>query len=396
MPTPHRQLSVVVILLGLAIAGCTPKAGDEAKAGPSAQEVGVVTLRLQPLARRTELAGRVVAAQSAEVRPQVTGVVQERLFTEGSRVAAGQPLFQLDARLFDAAVRSAEAQLVRAKAAQGAAALRAQRQAELLPLDATSRQEADDAAAQAAQAAADVQAAEAALATARTNRALTRITAPIAGRIDTAAVPVGALVTANQAAALTTVHQLDPVFVDIPQSSAELLRLRSLPGVMDGPVSVRLQLEDGSSYPHPGQLTVRGVAVNPATGAVMLRVRAPNPDGVLLPGMFVRAELTHGAPQPTLLVPQSAVARNPRGEASAWVVTGTRGSERAQRRAVVLGAAQGNQWQVASGLAAGDRVVVEGSGKLKDGQPVKAVAAGAARHAASAASTPATAAASGH
>lgn len=399
MVISRRLLCVFVALLGAVLAGCKPQTSDSG-ATSAAQEVGVVTLRMQALAQRTQLAGRVVAAQSAEVRPQVTGVVQARLFTEGSRVAAGQPLFQLDARLFDAAVRSAEAQLARAKAAQGAAALRARRQAELLPLDATSRQDADDAAAQAAQAGADVQAAEAALTTARTNLALTRITAPIAGRVDTAAVPVGALVTANQTAALVTVQQLDPVFVDIPQSSAELLRLRSLPGVVDGPVTVQLQLEDASRYPHAGQLTVRGLAVDPASGAVMLRARVPNPDGVLLPGMFVSAEITHGAPQPALLVPQSAVARNPRGEASAWVVVGAAGSERAQRRSVVLGAAQGNQWQVTSGLATGDRVVVEGSGKIKDGQAVRAVPAGAARAAASSASgaatAAATAAASGH
>jgi len=363
--------------LAIALAACTR--GQAEPAGPpAALDVGVVTLQAQPLVIKAELGGRTVASGAAQIRPQVGGIVQQRLFNEGASVRAGQALYQLDAASYRATVASAQAGVAKAEASVGAAQIKAQRTKALLEADAGSRQDAEDAAATLQQAHAELASARAALTTAQINLERTRITAPISGRVDTSTVTPGALVTANQETALTTVQQLDPMHIDIPQSSAELLKLRAqlAAGQLDGgSLAVKLVLEDGSTYAQPAKLQVRGVAVNTTTGAVTLRATVPNPQGVLLPGMFVRAVLDQASDPDALLLPQAAVSRNARGEASAWVV-GADG--KATKRAITVAEAVGNQWRVTAGLAAGERVIVEGTAKVREGQLVRAVAAATA------------------
>ncbi|WP_240636111.1 efflux RND transporter periplasmic adaptor subunit [Caldimonas tepidiphila] len=369
--------SGLLLAAAAALAGCSQGQAQQTSQGePRTVEVGVVTLVPQAVALKTELAGRTVATRSAEIRPQVGGIVRERLFQEDSFVRAGQPLYQLDPASHEAALDSAEAGVARAQAALNAAELKARRQQELLAADAGSRQEHEAAEAELLKARADLKTAQAALANARIELSRTRITAPIAGRVDTSSVTPGALVTANQAAALTTVQQLDPISVDIPQSSVELLKLRrqlASGALQDGELSIRLKLEDGSAYAHEGRLQVRGVAVNPSTGAVTLRAQLPNPEGLLLPGMYVRAVLAQAQDPAAILVPQAGISRNPRGEATALVV-GSDGI--VQRRAVTVADVVNGQWRVTQGLAAGERLIVEGGGKVREGQAVRAVTAG--------------------
>ncbi|WP_348682746.1 efflux RND transporter periplasmic adaptor subunit [Acidovorax soli] len=395
--SPRHLASATLVGLALLLGACSDKAPPVAPKGPA--EVGVVTLRPERQTVTTELPGRTSAYLSAEIRPQVGGIVQQRLFTEGAQVKAGQPLYQLDASSYQVALASAEASLAKAQANVGTAEVNARRNAELVKIDAVSRQVHDDSQAALVQTRSDLAVARAALDNARINLGYTRIKAPIAGRTTTSTVTPGALVTANQAAALTTISQLDPLYVDVTQSSTEVLRLKSdlargriqKNGQAEAPIT--LQLEDGSRYPHTGKLQFAGVSVNPGTGAVTLRAVVPNPDGLLMPGMYVRAVLETGINAQALLVPQQGVNRDTAGNASVLLVTA---DDKIERRKITVETAVGNRWLVGSGLAAGDRVVVDGFQRIKPGDTVKPteVAPKPMAAPASAAATPAAPAAS--
>lgn len=370
---PIRWNPVVVLLLAGLLVGC----GDEEAAAPTPPppQVTVVTLQPQPFVLQRELPGRTSAFVVAEVRPQVTGIVEDRLFTEGGLVEAGEPLYQLDDAIYRAELNNAKAALARAKATLTAARTTARRAVELAKVNAVSKQDEENALAALRQAEADVQASEAAVEGSAVAVNHARITAPISGRIGKSTVTKGALVTANQQTPLATVQQLDPIYVDLTASSAELLRLRR--EMMAGKVQqtelpVKILLEDGSEYPHPGKLAFTEVTVDPTTGSFALRVVVPNPDHLLLPGMYVRAVVGGGVRQDALLVPQRGVTRDPKGNASAMVVTP---DARVEVRAVKLSRAIGDQWLVEGGLVAGDRVIVEGVQFVQPGVLVHAVEA---------------------
>ncbi|MEH0868276.1 efflux RND transporter periplasmic adaptor subunit [Serratia liquefaciens] len=347
-------------------------------APPSPPRVGVVTLKSEPIPLTSELPGRVAAFRNAEVRPQVGGIVQKRLFTEGEQVKAQQPLYQIDPGLFQAEFDRSNAALARARAQLRTAALLIQRYRPLAESRAISRQVYDDAVAAHQQAVADVQSAEAQLETARINLVYTRVLSPIDGIIGRSLVTEGALVTAQQAEAVAAVQQIDPIYVDVTQSSVQLLRLRNAleSGAVaqaDGPQSaaVTLTLEDGSRYAHGGKLQFSEITVDRSTGSVVLRAVFPNPERKLLPGMFVRARLLEGmAAQGGLLVPQRGITRNPRGEATALVVNE---AGKVELRELTTERAMGDSWLVSTGLAAGDRVIVEGVQRVRPGAQVNAV-----------------------
>ena len=319
------------------------------------------------------LPGRLSASQVAEIRPQVGGLVQKRLFTEGGRVAAGQALYQLDAASFEADRARAAAALQKAEAQLAAARVKAGRDAELLKADALSRQSADDSAAAQRLAEADVAVAKAALDAALVQLQRARIVAPISGRIERSTVTPGALVTANQTQVLTTIQQLDPMYVDIVQSSAELLSLRRQLEGQSASRQVQLVLEDGSVHPQPAILQFSGVTVDPGTGSVTLRAVVSNPLGTLLPGMVVRASVVAGVDRGVVLVPQQGVSRTATGDATALVVGE---GNKVERRRLTLSRAVGNQWLVTSGLKVGDRLIVEGLQRARPEMVVKPVAAG--------------------
>lgn len=393
MRNPHTSSRLTrtglacALALGLlgGIAGCSgaSSAPPQAPSDSAVAQVGVVTLQAQNQPITTELSGRTRARLSAEIRPQVGGIVQQRLFEEGALVKAGQVLYQLDPASYKAAYASAQASVAKAEATLNAAKTAARRNAELAKIDAVSQQANDDSQATLQQAQADLGVARAALDTARINLGFTRITAPIAGRIEASSVTPGALVTASQTTALTTVQQLDPIHVDVTQSTTELLRLRrelasgALKSADSGngngnEATVQLMLEDGTAYAHPGRLQFSSVTVNEGTGAVTLRILVPNPERTLLPGMYVRAVLEEGVAEQALLVPQQGVSRTASGDASALVVTA---DDKVEKRALKVSRAVGNRWQVTEGLKAGERVIVEGSLKVKAGDTVKPVAA---------------------
>ena len=357
------------------LAGC---GGGSAPAAPSVQPVTVVTLKAAPVTLTRELPARTNAYLIAEVRPQVTGIVKQRLFTEGGTVKAGAPLYQLDDSTYQADVASARASLARAEATLNSARLNAARSTELAKVDAVSQQDYENATATLLQAEADVKLAQASLRSSGILLAYARISSPITGRIGKSSVTQGALVTANQAAPLATVQQLDPIYVDLTQSSAEWLQLRHdleagrLQGAPDMPVAILL--EDGSTYAHPGKLAFADVTVDPTTGSFGLRVVVPNPDHLLLPGMYVRAVVGTGERPAGLLVPQQGVTRAPRGQTTAMVVAG---DGKAELREVRVSQAIGDQWLVEDGLAAGDRVIVEGLQKIQPGAPVQPTERGA-------------------
>jgi membrane fusion protein (multidrug efflux system) len=366
----HYALCAGLVLL----AGCSKPVPPAA--GKAPVEVGVVSLEAQRFVVTTELPGRTSARLVAEIRPQVSGIVRQRLFDEGAQVRAGQVLYQIDAASFEASRAGALAAVTKAEASVRAASVTATRNAELAKLDAISRQQADDSQAALQQAHAELDVARAGLQAANVELSRTRITAPISGRVDTSSVTVGALVTSGQAQPLTTVQQIDPIHVDLTQSNAELLRLRRelAAGVLKGngmsELPVRLLLEDGSPYPQVGRLKVQGVNVNPTTGAITLRALVPNPLGVLLPGMYVRAVLEQGVVDAALLVPQQGVTRTASGAASAWVVNA---ENRIERRVVTVDRTVGDQWLVTKGLQPRDRVVVDGLQRAKVGDTVKPV-----------------------
>lgn len=370
------RMAVLTAMAGVVLAGCSPKAAEVAAPRPPTK-VGVITLKTQSQQLDASLPGRTRASLTAEVRPQVTGIVQKRLFTEGALVQAGQSLYQLDAASLRAAQASAEAALAKAQASQRTQQATAARNAELVKIDAISRQANEESQAAAAQTTADVAAAKAALETARINLRYSSIQAPISGRTSLSTVTPGALVTANQAEALTTIVQLDPMYVDFTQSSTELLQLKR--DIQDGryeqldrnALAIRLKLEDGSLYAHTGKLQFAGVIVNPGTGVVTLRAVVPNPEGVLMPGMFVQALLPTGVAPEALLVPQQAVTRDIAGKASVLVVEGDR--QQVQRRPIQVDRAVGNRWLVTGGLTVGEKIVVDGFQRIKVGDAVDPV-----------------------
>ena len=374
-PGARRWTLALVGVAVLALAACGDKKAPAA--APAAPTVGYLTVVVQTQGLTTELAGRTRASQSAEVRPQVSGILQKRLFTEGSVVKAGQPLYQIDARTLEATVKSAEAALAKSRASAQTARTNAERNAELVKIDAISRQVFDESQAQVAQSAADVAVAQAALENARINLQYSRILAPIGGQIDLSAVLPGSLVTANQAQALTTISQLDPIHVDITQSSSELLELRrqwqagTFGKVESGGAPVRLALEDGSRYPHAGKLQFTGATVSQTTGAITLRAVFPNPDRLLMPGMYVRARLSTGEASDAIVLPQQAVQRDPAGKPSVQLLNA---DNKIEKRPIRLGQALGAQWLVLEGLKAGDRVMVEGFQKARVGQTVTPLA----------------------
>ncbi len=356
------------------LVGCNGQ--TEAQQAAQAPEVAVVVIQPQRVELSTELPGRTSPYRIAEIRPQVSGIVQKRLFQEGADVKAGQLLYQIDSAPFQVAHDSARASLAKAQANLPSLKLKAERYKELLVEDAVSRQDYDDAAASVEQSRAEVEYWKAAVEAARINLGYTRVAAPISGRIGKSSVTDGALVTAYQPAPLAVIQQLDPIYVDVTQSSAELLRLRRSmeSGRLspDGETSkrVRLLLEDGTLYPHEGTLQFRDVTVDPTTGSFTLRIVVPNQRNLLLPGMFLRAVVQEGVMEQAILAPQQGIIRTPKGEPVAWVVDE---SGKVQQRPLTLNRTIGNTWLVSSGLSAGDRVIVEGMLNVRPGTSVKAV-----------------------
>jgi len=359
--------------LGLHGCGKSKNNGPMPAAGPP--EVGVVTIQPQRVAVTTELPGRTAAPQIAEVRPQVNGIIQKRVFTEGSDVKAGQVLYQIDPSTYQAAHASAKAAEARAEANLIPARLKEERYKDLVKIKAVSQQDYDDAFASLKQAEAEVAAARAAVDTARINLAYTRVTAPISGRIGRSSVTTGALVTANQTAPLATIQQLDSMYVDVTQSSADLLRLQQnlASGQLqrvDARARVKLLLENGASYPLEGTLKFSDVTVDQSTGSVTLRSLFPDPKQLLLPGMFVRAVIQEGVKDQAILVPQRGVTRDQSGNAMVMVVGA---EEKVEPRTIKAERTVGENWLVTDGLKAGDRVILEGIQKARPGTQVKAV-----------------------
>ncbi len=421
--------AMILAMVGFSLTGCKDKQQPPPAAAP---EVATVEIRPERVVLTKELPGRTSARFVAEIRPQATGIIQERLFTEGATVEAGDVLYRIDPKAYEAAYANAEAAVAAAKAnhetamaardvakaslaaakaarsrAEATAApvrLREKRFKELLAGKAVSQQDYDDVSAATKQAEAGIesaaaavqsaeadivraeamvqaakaaiQTAEAGLQTARINLDYAQITAPIGGRIGRSSVTTGALVTANQPLALATVQQLDPIYVDVPQAMADLLRLQQR--LADGRLShngpeqatTRLILEDGRKYPHTGKLEFREVSVDPTTGSFVMRMVFPNPEGVLLPGMFVRAVIEEGVNEDAILVPQQAVSRNTKGEPFVLIVTT---DNTVQQRMVTIDRAMDNRWLIASGLSPGDRVIVEGLQKVRPGASVRTV-----------------------
>jgi membrane fusion protein, multidrug efflux system len=349
------------------------KAKGKGAGGPVT--VGYVVVQPTSVPLVTELPGRTAAFETSEVRPQVTGLIRRRLFTEGAIVRAGQTLYQIDPRLYDAAANQARANVASANANLEAARIRAERYRPLAEAEALSKQEFTDAVATQRQAAATVAQNQAALETARINLNFTRVPAPITGRIGRSLFTVGALVNSTQTEPLAIIQRLDPMFVDIQQSSASLLALRrSLQKGEVAPASaqVRLKLEDGSDYGYTGTVQFTEVTVDPATGTVTLRARFPNPQGVLLPGMFVRASFVQAIETQAFRVPQEAVSRDPRGSATVQLVGP---NNKAVLRTVTATQAEGRYWIVTQGLRAGDRVITQGLGRLRPQSTIRAVPA---------------------
>jgi len=340
-------------------------------------EVSTVTMHAERVVLTTELPGRTAPYLIAEVRPQVNGIIQRRLFEEGSSVQADSLLYQIDPAPYQAAFDQAKAALATAEAALPPARSRAERLKGLVEIHAVGQQDYDEANAALLRAEAGVASASAAVESARINLSYTPLKAPISGRTGKSSVTVGALVTAYQPTALVVIQQLDPIYVDVTQSSAELLRLRqSLASgqLKQAQSKVRLLLEDGTPYAHEGKLQFRDVTVEPSTGSVVVRMVFPNPEGTLLPGMFVRAIVEEGAKEKAILAPQQGVTRDAKGDASALVVGG---ESNAEVRPIVVERAIGDRWLVTSGLADGDQVIVEGQLKVRPGAPVKPVPFGA-------------------
>ncbi|EKG38102.1 MULTISPECIES: efflux RND transporter periplasmic adaptor subunit [Pseudomonas] len=359
---------IYAALIGL-LSGCS-----DGNAPPAAEKptVSVVTVKPRSQSLTTELAGRTKAFMVAEIRPQVSGIVQQRLFVEGAEIKAGQPLYQLDSATYQAALAESQATLAKSRATLKSAQATAKRDVQLARIDAISQQDKEDAEASLLTAAAEVKVAEADVQTARINLAYTRITAPISGRIETSTVTPGALVVAQQDTALTTVQQLDPIYVDVTQSTTELLRLKrdlasgKLQTNSDGEARITLKLDDDSTYNQDGRLQFSGVSVNEGTGTVTLRASFANPERLLLPGMYVVAVLEQAQDQNAILIPQKAVTRSASGQTTVLLVI----DGKIEQRVISVDRTVGNQWWVSSGLKANDQVVVEGGQKTPVGTEV--------------------------
>ena len=367
----HSRVLCTLLVAIVWLGGCNH---DAARPPPPSAEVGVVELQPKQVALQSELSGRTVAFLISDVRPQVSGIVKKRLFEEGADVTAGQILYQIDPSSYRAAYDQAKADLANAQATVASSRLKDERYAELIQIQGVSKQDADDAHANFLQAAAGVELKKAALESARINLGYTQVRVPISGRIGKSSVTAGALVTANQDSALATIRALDPMYVDLTQSSTQLLQLRKLlgtDGMSSGSRTVRLELEDGTQYPETGKLKFQEVAVDEATGSVTLRAQFPNPRGVLLPGMYVHAVVDEAVNGTALLAPQQSISRDSKGNAVALIV----GKEnQVEQRAVVTARAVGNDWLIISGLKPGDRLIVEGLNKVHPGDKVRAVA----------------------
>ncbi|HVE00471.1 MAG TPA: efflux RND transporter periplasmic adaptor subunit [Sphingomicrobium sp.] len=372
-----RAVTLAAALLLTACGGSDPadKGGRGGRGGPI--QVGYVVVQQGSAPLEQELPGRVAAFQVSEVRPQVSGVILRRLFQEGSVVRQGQTLYQIDPSIYQAQAAQASANVQSARASAVAARTRAARYKPLADMEAVSKQDYTDAVAQARQADASVAQNSAALRLAQVNLRFTRVPAPISGRIGLSTVTEGALVTANQADSLTTITRLDPVFVDIQESAADLLALRralSQGGAVPTSAQVRLKLPDGSFYGFTGTVEFSQVLVDQGTGTVTLRARFANPQAILLPGMFVTAQFAQAVDTSAFLVPQSAISRDPKGNATLWVVGP---GNRAVQRTIVADRTQGTYWVVTEGLAAGEKVITQGTANLKDGAQIKPVPASA-------------------
>lgn len=373
-----KPLKWTVVLAAL-LSSLLPAGCDRRQQSPPPRpvpEVSTVTVETQKIMLATELPGRTSAYRIAEIRPQVSGLIQKRLFTEGSEVKAGQVLYQIDPAPFQAALDNAMAALKRSEANLPAIRLRVERFRDVLADHAVSQQDYDEAAAALKQAEADTQSWEATVKSARINLGYTRITAPISGRIGISSVTDGAIVTAYQPIPLASIQQLDPIYVDVPQATTELLRLQQ--SLKDGRLNqsgsnqnkVKLILEDGTAYPQEGTLQFSDVTVDPTTGSVILRVVFPNPDCTLLPGMFVRALVKEGVKEEAVLIPQQAVTRDQKGNPIALTVNA---EGRVEQRMLTLDRAIGNQWLVDSGLQVGDSVIAEGMQRVCPGAAVKVI-----------------------
>jgi membrane fusion protein, multidrug efflux system len=368
--------SMLVLVICLGVAGCGPKPHGQQQKG--ATEVSVVTIRAERVVLTSQLPGRTVASRVSEIRPQVNGLILKRAFEEGANVQAGDLLYQIDPAQYQAAYDQAKAAVAMAEATLPSIRSREERFKALVESRAVGQQDYDNALGALHQAEAQLESSKAALNIAQINLSYTPIKAPISGRIGRSGVTEGAMVTAYQPVALATVQQLDPIYVDVPQSTAELLRLQTR--MADGKFSaesagknkVAIIREDGTVYSSGGTLEFRDITVNPSTGSVILRISVPNPDGVLLPGMFVRAVVQEGVIEQAILVPQSGVGRNVKGDPFVWVVdeAGT-----AVMRILTLDRAIEDKWLVSSGLAVGDRVIVEGVQRVRPGVPVSIAAA---------------------
>jgi membrane fusion protein (multidrug efflux system) len=352
----------------LAVAGCSREAAPVA---PAVTEVQVVPIEARAVTLTTELLGHTTEYLVSDVRPQVAGIIKQRTFEEGATVAAGQVLYQIDPATYQAAFEQAKADLANSQASVAAARLKNNRYHELLEIQGVSQQDADDARTAYEQSVAEVALKRAALESARINLGYTQIRAPISGRIGKSSVTPGALVTANQDTALATIRALDPIYVDVTQSSTQLLRLKKLlagGNIQSGRTDVTLKLEDGSEYSHTGSLKFQEVAVDTTTGSVTLRAEFPNPDGMLLPGMFVRAVVSEAQNSAAILAPQRGVSRDAKGNATALVL----GRDNVvEMRTLTVDRTIGSDWLVSSGLQAGDQLIVDGLSKIRVGETVK-------------------------
>ena len=369
-----RQAALLTLVPLLLLGGCGSK--DKKKPPQPTPEAGYVVVKTQRVPLFVELAGRTSAYETSEVRPQVNGIIQKRLFTEGAIVHQGQTLYQIDPSLYRASAAQARANVQSAEALRVSSQARADRYRPLAAIEAVAKQDLTDAEATAKQSAAAVAQNRAALQTAQINLRFTRVPAPITGRIGRSLFTTGALVTASQTSPLTTIQRLDPIFVDIQQSSADLLTLRralSQGGVVPSTAAVTLTLEDGSDYGITGRVQFAEVTVDQSTGSVTLRATFPNPNGLLLPGMYVRARMSQATAQNAILVPQAAVTRDPRGNASVLVVGP---NNKAVQRMVKADRTIGASWLVSSGLKPGEKVISEGLVRVKAGQTIKPVPAG--------------------
>lgn len=370
----HKLMPALAAVIFTAILSACQPSAQEQQQPPQQQKpaVSVVELAEQSVTLKTELPARAVAVRRAEVRPQINGIIDKRLFSEGAMVEAGEQLYQIQPEIYDADLQTAKASLKRAQANLTTTEARETRYRELLDDNAISQQEYDDALAAYEQAQAEVAVSKSEVAMAEINLKYTRVNAPIAGRIGQSYFTEGALVSAQQEATMATIHQLDPIYVDIPQAAKILLNLRRQ--VMEGKLSeddnpeVRLKLEDGSEYPLSGRLQFTEVDVNENTGSVVMRAEFDNPEGMLLPGMYVRAEIIEGRKDDALLVPQKAVTFDREGNATLFLVNG---DNQVEQRKLSVSRAIGQNWLLENGLEAGDRVVVEGLQNIGDGDSVQ-------------------------